>query len=1755
MKIPTNCAWICCVLFTIGHWVGSAPAAELLRGPYLQIPTSDSIIIRWRTDVPTDSIVLYGLETNNLSFSVTNSAATNEHIVRLQGLDPATRYFYSVGSTTQTLASGPTCKFVTSPPPGQPSPTRVWVLGDFGGLSMGYEDDRTNYVYGELAVRDSYLQYAGDRQTDFWLTLGDNAYWGGTDDEFQTNFFWVFDSLLRHVPVMPSIGNHDSYGAPPGQRFPYLDIFTFPTNAEAGGVASGREEYYSFDHGNIHFICLDSTTQSRAADGAMANWLRVDLASNSKQWVIAYFHHAPYSRGSHNSDNPGEIQMTEMRQNIVPILEAGGVDLVVAGHSHVYERSYLLNGHYGASTNLSPQMVLNPGSGREDQTGPYTKTTTGPLANRGTVYVVAGSGCCLEGQIGHHPVMFTDQAQLGSLVLEIYSNRLDAVFLRETGAIEDYFTIVKDPPRPLIWSGLSDSTTWDLTIQNWSNTVAQTNGDLYRIGDFVRFDDASTNRIITLSGLLTPSGATVETASTYTFIGSGSLSGPTGLTNKGMGTLRIGTSNDYTGPTTVSSGVLSVFGGAAIGDSSAVFLADTASLVITNGEAIGSLAGGGNVFIQNGSLTTGGNHDTTTYTGNLTGPGTLTKTGNGTMTLTGTNVLSGSILVKSGALIVDSEGSVATANYQSIGVDDADNGTLTLKDSVTYAVSSALTIGELGTAVGTLNITNSATLTADKLFVGAAAATGSSAHGTLNQSGGTIILTATGLGDFVIGGRNPDSTNGVGIYNLSGGTLVANSAVVVGGWGSGTVNQSGGTFTALPASGGLLLQRNPGAGGTYNLNGGTLRTPSIHTAVAASDPNYHSVFNFNGGTLQPVMNNFSFMHGLSSAYVRDAGAIIDTAGLDISIKQPLLQSQDVDDAGTGGLIKNGGGTLTLEGENSYAGGTFINAGRLNIAADSNLGVSTGLISINNGATLGITASLILSSTRQLHLGLPESSPQSDGLPVSAIIDVAAGVIADVRSRILGVNDNGTARLMKAGGGLLFLNNLNFNNSFSGGLYLHGGLTRTAPGPQFADSVLTLDNGAGLISNQDGVFNAPCFIGSGNATRESGLGYTVHRNGPIRNVDDLLSFGGLTFQGDETAGDPALNAGKVGLGGTNTFGAVGQAVVVNTNFTLAISQDANLGHIANRLVLNSGILEVQHGASSDGTNAPVAVAADVVTTRRIELTGNSVINVMNQSDPKNVLTAALNNGVLGRMTINTPGFITGPGSLIKSGPGTLTINSANDYTGETILNGGQLNILADNCLGFPAGSLIISNGATLECTRGLFTERQILLGNRGNVIQPDGNTVSAIISVTNGATLDLRGRILGIVGGDPVLVASRLMKTGDGTLFLNNLNFNNAFGGGLYLHGGLTKTGPGPQFGDSILTQDQGARLLSNQDGVFNSRSYIGSGGAVREAGAGYAIFRNGPILNINNVLSFGGLTLQGDETAGNPSLNAGKLGLGGSNTFGGVAQAVVVNTNFTLSISRDANLGSPLNKLVLNRSTLAVEHGAASDGTNPPVAIAAVVNSAREIDISGDVTFFIGNRSDVKNAAVAAVNNGIPCQMTVTGPIADSSAGPGNLIKTGVGTLTLSGANTYTGNTTINAGTLAVTQPTFHSNSTITVAGGASLKLDFTGTNRVAAIVLTGVTLFPGIYNSGNSSPFITGTGSLLIPPLPGPVTITNSISGNILSLTWPAGQNWTLQMQTNELSVGLSTNWIDLPGTANLHATNIVIDANHPATFYRLRQ
>jgi hypothetical protein len=172
----------------------------------------------------------------------------------------------------------------------------------------------------------------------------------------------------------------------------------------------------------------------------MLRWLADDLQSTSQRWIIAFWHHPPYSKGSHDSDF--EIELVEMRENVLPILEAGGVDLVLSGHSHSYERSMFIDGHYDVSTTLMPAMIKDPGDGREAGDGAYQKTAA---PHAGAVYVVTGTAGQVSGGSYNHPVMFTSLPELGSFVLDVTGDRLDAHFVSIDSTAHDEFTIVKSP--------------------------------------------------------------------------------------------------------------------------------------------------------------------------------------------------------------------------------------------------------------------------------------------------------------------------------------------------------------------------------------------------------------------------------------------------------------------------------------------------------------------------------------------------------------------------------------------------------------------------------------------------------------------------------------------------------------------------------------------------------------------------------------------------------------------------------------------------------------------------------------------------------------------------------------------------------------------------------------------------------------------------------------------------------------------------------------------------------------------------------------------------------------------------------------------------------------------------------------------------------------------------------------------------------------------------------------------------------------
>ena len=456
----------------------------LVRGPYLQTLRSEGVVVRWGTDLPSQSVVHYGDAPGNLTQMVSDATSLTDHELEITGLAPGTTYFYSVGTPGGAIAGDDADHFfATTPPVGADVPLRAWVLGDSGTANAD-----------AAAVRDAYLGWVagtGGRDADMVMMLGDNAYNDGTDPEYQAAVFDMYPTVLRNTVLWPTLGNHDGHSADSAtESGPYYDIFTLPRGAEAGGLASGTEAYYSFDVANVHFVCLDSYETDRSTSGDMLTWLDADLVSTGQDWLIAFFHHPPYSRGSHNSDT--ETELIEMRQFALPILESAGVDLVLCGHSHSYERSYLIDGHYGLLGTFDTQtMLVDGGDGSEAGDGAYEKVHPGIWTHSGAVYAVAGSSGKTSGGPLDHPVMLVNLNTLGSMVIDVDGTRLDARFITSTGQVADEFTILKPTSCVADLDADFDTDVFDFGLfALWfgSSVAPGTNGDLDDDGDVDVFD-------------------------------------------------------------------------------------------------------------------------------------------------------------------------------------------------------------------------------------------------------------------------------------------------------------------------------------------------------------------------------------------------------------------------------------------------------------------------------------------------------------------------------------------------------------------------------------------------------------------------------------------------------------------------------------------------------------------------------------------------------------------------------------------------------------------------------------------------------------------------------------------------------------------------------------------------------------------------------------------------------------------------------------------------------------------------------------------------------------------------------------------------------------------------------------------------------------------------------------------------------------------------------------------------------------------
>lgn len=392
------------------------------RQPYMVMQTQSSITLKWQTPKKEIGAVAYGLSPTTLNHVLLEEIQTDTHRLTIPKLQECTQYFYSITSLSMEIDNKGR-SFTTLCENAQNQ--KLWVIGDSG---KGGANQRK--VYEQM------LKYI---ENDFnnlgmWILLGDNAYSSGEQKQYNKNLFEPYIELVKRFVPWAIIGNHDA------RRWAFYDIWEFPTEGESGGVPSGHKEFYSVDNGNLHLVMLDSETVERSPDSEMAQWLRKDLSANTKPWVIVALHTPPYSDGGHKSDSDYDSggRLKEMRENFVPIFDEFGVDLVLSGHSHNYERSKLMKNHTGKSDTFDAKKHLV-----QDANSCYTKALKATKGS-GTIYQVCGSSSKLDRAELQHPALPFSFQRMGSLIIDITPTTLSSKFLTIDGKIADEFIIKKD---------------------------------------------------------------------------------------------------------------------------------------------------------------------------------------------------------------------------------------------------------------------------------------------------------------------------------------------------------------------------------------------------------------------------------------------------------------------------------------------------------------------------------------------------------------------------------------------------------------------------------------------------------------------------------------------------------------------------------------------------------------------------------------------------------------------------------------------------------------------------------------------------------------------------------------------------------------------------------------------------------------------------------------------------------------------------------------------------------------------------------------------------------------------------------------------------------------------------------------------------------------------------------------------------------------------------------------------------------------
>jgi autotransporter-associated beta strand protein/T5SS/PEP-CTERM-associated repeat protein len=797
-----------------------------------------------------------------------------------------------------------------------------------------------------------------------------------------------------------------------------------------------------------------------------------------------------------------------------------------------------------------------------------------------------------------------------------------------------------------------------------------------------------------------------------------------------------------------------------------------------------------------------------------------------------------------------------------------------------------------------------------------------------------------------------------------------------------------------------------------------------------------ATFTINGGTVNASAFNPAFSVGTGATLTLADGSTTTEIG---SL------------AGGGTVIigpTDPGALLAIVGSSSTTfSGSFSGAGSLEL---DNIGTSLTLTGASNGGNIGtIGGDLTLCDCFAGGLTISGGSLTVGGNGPFGGVNIMGGTLSVINGATLQIGSLVTPAALLVSANMI-ISGPGSRVTVTGG--------PTGIGIFGQTSSLVISNG-GVLNSQAGA-EIDAFPFDPSAGQPS---VTVTGPGSTWNVGDpgfgvTLAVGGGTTPGPGTL--TIANGGTVNVAGSMVVGDA----ITNTSLVTVTGPGSVLNvltslHVGEACDCLAGTLTVANGGV---VNSPGSTAVGRGSTLNLG-TGGLAGSIVTP-------TIANDGAIVANFTdsLTLSANISGAGSLTKAGAGALTLTGTNTYTGGTSINGGTVVISADVNLGDASGVLTMAGG-TLQFNAAMSSARTVTLGAGDGTFNTNGNNVT----------------LSGMIGG-----SGGLTKAGNGTLTLGAAN---TYAGGTTVTGGLINFAAANNFGPGQITLNGGGLQWAsgNTADISSKLAPLGAGGATFDTNGNTLRFATG--LTGSGGLTktgAGGLFLIGANSyTGGTIVNNGILHIGAEGgPSGSIVGMATVNGDDShlafLSTSSAGNLVLTLNggtahffgdstaanaTITANAASTMFIQDHASGGQ-----ARFIINAGGGLDISpvtlagttvgsieGAGSFRLGSRQ-----LTVGSNN---LSTTVSGVIADggmSGGSGGSLVKVGTGTLTLSGANTYTGPTAVNAGTLVVNGSLA---SGVTVNGGGLLG----GSGTVGALAVNG-----GVVAPGNSIGTLTVSGN-----------------------------------------------------------------------------